>query len=138
METIQPTVDGKKLTPALAGKFESSKNIKVLLEKSKSKVEFKKQGHKEGRMKLTLKFNKDEAQGFNTFCTLAKPENMSQDDFAKFLFYKGIQSLQQDFTKALEEYKTQNPEEFAKIKAEMDGAQETTGSVTISDDTEKT
>ena len=138
METRQPSVDGKNLTPALAGKFESSKDIKVLLEKTKSKVQFKNKGHKEGRMKVTLKFNKDEAQGFNTFCALAKPENMTQDDFAKFLFYKGIQSLQQDFTKALDDYKNQNPEEFAKIKAELDGMQETAGSVTISDDTEKT
>lgn len=131
METKQ-----KPMTPDLAKKMESSKNIKVSFDNSSSKIEFKQQGHKEGRMKVTLKFGKDEAEGFNNFCKLAKPENISQDDFAKFLFYKGVEALQKDFASRLEQFKQENPEEYAKIAAEAQSAQaEAQGSITIADET---
>lgn len=127
-----------KLTTPLAKKFESSKNLKVSLTNSKAKVEFKQGNHKAGRMKVTLKFNKDEAEGFTNFCKLAKPENLSQDDFVKFLFYKGVEALQQDFASRLEQFKQENPDEFARIKAEFDGQlQQEEGSVTIAEDTPK-
>lgn len=131
-------METKQLTPTLAKKMEQSNKIIFSLENSKAKVETKEKGHKEGRMKITLKFGKDEAQGFNNFCTLAKPDNMSQDDFAKFLFYKGVESLQKEFANALEEYKTKNPEEFAKMKAEIESVQQPSeGSVTVADEVPK-
>ena len=99
---MEPT---QQVTNDSVKKMESSKKIAVSFGKSNSKIEFKKKGHKEGRMKVTLKFGKDEAEGFMNFCKLAKPDNMSQDDFAKFLFYKGVQALQQDFASKVEEYK---------------------------------
>lgn len=133
METKQIPMDSK-----LAKKMESSKTIKVSFENSKPKMEFKKKGHKEGRMKVTLKFGKDEAEGFINFCKLAKPENISQDDFVKFLFYKGVEALQQDFASRLEKFKEENPEEYAKMKADFDASQPTSeGSVTIADETPK-
>ena len=129
METTQ------KVTSDSVKKMESSKSIAVSFGNSKSKLQFKKKGHKEGRMKVTLKFGKDEAEGFMNFCKLAKPDNMNQDDFAKFLFYKGVQALQQDFTAKVEEYKQQHPEEFAKVKAELEAANNVPeGSVTIAED----
>lgn len=121
-----------KLTVPLAKKFESSKNLKVSFTNSRAKIEFKEKGHKAGRMKVTLKFNKDEAEGFTNFCKLAKPENLSQDDFVKFLFYKGVEALQHDFAQRIEQFRQENPEEFARIKSEMESKQEQSqGSVTI-------
>jgi hypothetical protein len=134
METKQVVPDSK-LTAPLAKKFESSKNLKVSLNNSKAKVEFKQGNHKAGRMKVTLKFNKDEAEGFTNFCKLAKPENLSQDDFVKFLFYKGVEALQKDFAERLEQFRQENPDEFARIKAEFDTqTQQQEGSVTIAED----
>lgn len=130
METKQIPMDSN-----LAKKFERSKDIKLSQENSRSKIEFKQGNHKEGRMKITLKFGKDEAEGFMNFCKLAKPENISQDDFAKFLFYKGVEALQKDFTMRLEQFKQENPEEYAKMAAEMQASQESEGSVTVADET---
>lgn len=133
METKQTV-----LTPDLAKKMESSKHIKVSFENSTSKMEFKQKGHKEGRMKVTLKFGKDEAEGFTNFCKLAKPENISQDDFVKFLFYKGVESLQKDFASRLEQFKQENPEEYAKMAAQAQSSQnELQGSVTVADEVPK-
>lgn len=124
-----------KLTENVAKKFETSKEIKLNLSKSKASVKHKQKGHKEGRMKVTLKFAKDEAEGFTNFCKLAKPDNMNQDDFVKFLFYKGVQALQQDFASKLEEFKQKDPEGFAKMQAEADGSQPIQeGSVTVATD----
>lgn len=114
--------------------MESSQSIEVSFDNSKSKIEFKEKGHKEGRMKVTLKFGKDEAEGFMNFCKLAKPDNMNQDDFAKFLFYKGVQALQQDFATQVEKYKQEHPEEFAKVKAELESME---GSVTVAEEAPK-
>jgi hypothetical protein len=135
METTQKPIDS-----GYVKKMESSKTITVKLDKSKTKVEFKKKGHKEGRMKITLKFDKDESEGFMNFCKLAKPDNMTQDVFAKFLFYKGVQALQQDFAQKVEEFKKNNPEEFAKVQAELDSVTSqavSEGSVTIATDSQK-
>jgi hypothetical protein len=129
---MEPT---QQVSNSSVKKMESSRNLSVSFGNSKSKIEVKKKGHKEGRMKVTLKFGKDEAEGFMNFCKLAKPDNMSQDDFAKFLFYKGVQALQQDFTNKVEEYKQQHPEEFAKVKAELEAIENSVeGSVTIAQD----
>lgn len=135
METSLPNPI-QELDAKSAKRIESSKNIMVSLTKSKGKIEVKQKGHKAGRMKVTLKFNKDEAEGFMNFCKLVKPEQMDEDSFVKFLFYKGVQSLQQDFAAAMDNYKEKNPEEFAKLKAELESVDQPTseGSVTIADD----
>jgi hypothetical protein len=134
METIKDT----KTLPMngdLAKKFESSRNLKVSFDSSKAKIEFKDSEHKRGRMKVTLKFGAEEAEGFVNFCKLAKPDQMAQDDFVKFIFYKGVESLQLEFARRVEEFKQSNPEEFAKLKADLDSAiEQSEGSVTIVED----
>lgn len=132
METTQKTIDFNSIK-----KMNSSKTLKVNLENSKAKIEVKQKGHKEGRMKITFKFGKDEAEGFVNFCRLAKPDNMDNDTFAKFLFYKGVQALQQDFTAKIEEYKQQNPEEFAKVQSELQSIEPAQGSVTVAEEDSK-
>ena len=137
METKQ--LSQKPLTFDLAKKLDSSKYIKISLKNSRAKIEYKDGNHKVGRMKVTLKFAKDEAEGFNNFCKLAKPDNISMDDFAKFLFYKGVESLQKDFAARLEQYKQENPDEFARIKSEFEQQQQSQqeGSITVADEIPK-
>ncbi len=140
METKQlPITDSNnKLTVKSAKKFESSRLIKVSLDNSTSKIEFKSEGHKKGRMKITLKFAKDEAEGFNNFCKLAKPDHLSSDDFAKFLFYKGVEALQQDFAKRIEQFRQEDPEGYAKMRAEVEAQQgQSEGSVTVAEEAPK-
>ena len=119
-----------------AKKLESSKSLHVSFTNSKGKIQIKEKGHKAGRMKVTLKFNKDEAEGFMNFCKLVKPEQMNEDDFVKFLFYKGVQALQNDFAESLKNFQQTNPEEFAKMQAELESVaqEQSEGSVTIAED----
>ncbi len=137
METKDiPKISDAPLTSKVAKVFEQSKNLFVSFKNSNAKLEVKPKGHKEGRMKITLKFGKDEAEGFTNFAKMAKPSNMSQDEFVKFLFYKGVQALQQDFAAKIEEFKQKDPEAFAKMKADLESADDASqeGSVTIAED----
>jgi len=138
METLNPKHEMNekyKLDVKSAKKFDSSIKAKVSLANTKIKTEFKESSHKKGRMKVTMKFGADEAQGFTNFCKLAKPENMSQDDFVKFLFYKGVEALQKDFAAKVEEFRQNNPEEYAKMQAEAESISSSDqGTVTIAED----
>lgn len=133
METTSQTKT-QVIDITLAKKLESSRHIQVSFTKTKAKVEQR----NKNRMKVTLKFGAEEAEGFNNFTKLAKPEKMSQDDFVKFIFYKGVESLQMEFAARIEEFKKNNPEEFAKMKAEFENSQKNEeGSITIADDSVK-
>lgn len=60
-------------------------------------------------MKLTIKLNKEESEGFKNWSTLIKPENISDDDFLKQIFFNGIEHLNDKLQKVseqvMEEYK---------------------------------
>lgn len=45
------------------------------------------------RMKLYIKMNKDETTQWDSLCGAAKPPEMSKDDFARIIFYKGVESF---------------------------------------------
>lgn len=53
---------------------------------------------KRNRMKLTFKLNKEETEGFNAFEGTVKPEGMSTADFIKVLFFKGVETMNIQFT----------------------------------------
>jgi len=46
-----------------------------------------------GRMKVTIKLNKDEAEGFKNWSEHIKPEQISIEDFTKQIFFNGIEYL---------------------------------------------
>lgn len=46
-----------------------------------------------GRMKVTIKLNKDEAEGFKNWSTHVKPDDISLDEFTKQVFFNGIEYL---------------------------------------------
>ena len=50
------------------------------------------------RMKLYIKMNKAETGQWDELKRAAKPKEMSDDDFAKVLFYKGIDSFMSQMT----------------------------------------
>lgn len=99
-------------------KSATTKSMIVKLDNSKVKIETKQTGHKEGRMKVTFKLNKDEAEGLNNFIAMAKPEKIERDHFIKYLFFQGIATFQKQISDAIEELKKTNPEEYAKAVGE--------------------
>ena len=46
-----------------------------------------------GRMKVTIKLNKDEAEGFKNWSEHIKPDQLSIEDFTKQIFFNGIEYL---------------------------------------------
>lgn len=55
---------------------------------------FKVEDRSGGRMKITIKLNKDEAEAFKNWSTMVKPEGMDLDGFCRAVFFKGVESLQ--------------------------------------------
>ena len=53
----------------------------------------KTQQRSKGRMKVTIKLNKDEAEGFKNWSTHVKPDELTLDDFVKQIFFNGIEYL---------------------------------------------
>lgn len=48
-----------------------------------------------GRMKISIKLNKVEAEGFKNWTNAVKPTELSEDDFFKQIFFNGIEYLNQ-------------------------------------------
>jgi hypothetical protein len=56
-----------------------------------------------GRMKLTIKLSKDEAQGFKNWTDIVKPPELSQEEFLKQIFFNGIEHLNDKLQKVSEQ-----------------------------------
>jgi hypothetical protein len=46
-----------------------------------------------GRMKINIKLNKDEAEGFKNWSETVKPDNITVEEFSKQVFFNGIEYL---------------------------------------------
>jgi len=55
---------------------------------------FKIENRSGGRMKITIKLNKDEAEAFKNWSNMVKPEGMDLDGFCRAVFFKGVETLQ--------------------------------------------
>lgn len=54
-------------------------------------------------MKLTIKLSKDEAQGFKNWTSVVKPDQVTEEDFLKQVFFNGIEHLNDKLQKISEE-----------------------------------
>lgn len=64
---------------------------KINLDISNWKV--KQHNRSRGRMKISIKFSKDEAEGFKNWSDAVRPPQISDDDFFKQIFFNGIEYL---------------------------------------------
>lgn len=106
-----------RITKAL----EPGAKTKVNLTTTKTKIQTRENGK---GMKIAFKFNKDEAEAFNNIFGMLKPEGVSQDQFLKLLVFKGLDQFQAELKARYEKMRTENPEEFAKIEAEIKASEE--------------
>ncbi len=51
-----------------------------------------------GRMKITMKFSKDEAQALNNWMSQVKPPQIDEDTFFKQVFFNGVNALNQQLS----------------------------------------
>lgn len=55
------------------------------------------------RMKITFKLNNNETEAFTNFQNQTKPDNISESDFIKSVFFLGLSTLETNLTKRIEE-----------------------------------
>tara|TARA_Y100000296_G_C4988828_1_gene164337 strand:- start:72 stop:434 length:363 start_codon:yes stop_codon:yes gene_type:complete len=67
---------------------------------------------KRNRMKLTIKFNKEESESYKSFAETVKPNGVSDDQFVRTIFYMGIQELNDQLTEKVQEYAETHKEEL--------------------------
>ena len=60
-------------------------------------------------MKIQIKLSKEEAEGFKNFCKI-KPEQLSEEDFYKQIFFAGCNTMTAQIQEMIEEHKKQQEE----------------------------
>ena len=104
---------GKALSPGAV--------TKVSLTKSTLKIETRENGK---GMKITIKLNKEEAEGFNNICDMLRPEGVGKEEFVKFLVFKGMGVFQTELKERVSTLKKEHPEEYAKMEADAKASDE--------------
>jgi len=66
-----------------------------------------------GRMKIQIKFSKEEAEGFKNFCMI-KPEKLADEEFYKQIFFAGCNAM----TEQIQAMMKERSSELEKQKAE--------------------
>ena len=78
-------------------------NWKIKLEKTKRK----------GRVKVSFKLDKEESEGFEAFMGTVKPNDLAKEDFIRIIFFKGVESLNKEFSQIARDYAEQKAGELA-------------------------
>jgi benzoyl-CoA reductase/2-hydroxyglutaryl-CoA dehydratase subunit BcrC/BadD/HgdB len=79
-----------------------SEKLKVSFNNTK----FKTQDRSKGRMKISMKLSKEEAEAFKTFMNVVKPEEITEENFFKQIFFMGCRSLDDQLKQMFEENKS--------------------------------
>lgn len=79
---------------------------KVVLDFSKWQINIKDRSR--DRMKLQIKFSKDEAQAIKNFMTMVKPPELAEDDFLRGIFKLGIETMEKKLMEAVQEHMEEN------------------------------
>jgi|GEM_PF-2484671 len=70
----------------------------------------KKEQRRRNRMKFTIKMGKDETEAFKNFMEHLRPDNVTEDDFLRTIFYKGVEKFQEDLMVNMKQYLEKNKE----------------------------
>ena len=81
-------------------------NVSLSLEDTK----FKLVERSRGRMKIQIKFSKEEAEGFKNFCKL-KPPELEDELFYKQIFFAGCNVMTEQIQAMIEAHKASQAEE---------------------------
>jgi hypothetical protein len=63
------------------------------------------------RMKITFKLSKDEAEAFQSFQNQTKPDEISEDQFIKSIFFLGLTTLETNLTHKIAEEMAKHAED---------------------------
>jgi predicted ferric reductase len=72
-----------------------------------------------GRMKIQIKFSKEEAEGFKNFCKI-KPEQLDDETFYKQIFFAGCNTMTEQIQKMIQEHQEKQQQETAETTNEQE------------------
>ncbi len=64
-------------------------------------------------MKINIKLSKDEAEAYKNFSQGIKPDELSDQDFMKTIFFKGCETLHAELQGLMQRFAKDNQEELA-------------------------
>lgn len=64
------------------------------------------------RMKFTIKMGRDETEAFSNFMEQLRPEHVTEDDFIRSIFYKGVEKFQEELMENMKSYLEENKEDI--------------------------
>jgi hypothetical protein len=76
-----------------------------------------------GRMKIQIKFSKEEAEGFKNFCNV-KPPELPEDEFYKQIFFAGCNAMTDQIQALVEAHKQSLSEESKNTEDQNEQAEE--------------
>ena len=86
-------------------------------------AKFKLTERSRGRMKIQIKFSKEEAEGFKTFAKI-KPEQLSEEEFYKQIFFAGCNAMTESIQKMIAEHKQSQEQQSETTEPETKNEQE--------------
>ena len=79
---------------------------------SPQKIKITSQDRSRERMKITIKFSKEEAEGFKNFVSITKPENVTENDYIKGIFMQGVKVINDKLSQISKQYVLNNKDEL--------------------------
>tara|TARA_R100001509_G_C4854807_1_gene211331 strand:- start:878 stop:1183 length:306 start_codon:yes stop_codon:yes gene_type:complete len=76
-----------------------------------------------GRMKIQIKFSKEEAEGFKNFCKV-KPPELDDDSFYKQIFFAGCNAMTEQIQALVQAHRDSQQVEADKTQNENEQAEE--------------
>jgi len=72
------------------------------------------------RMKLQIKFNKEETLSIKNFMSMVKPPEISEDDFLKGLFKLGVETMEVKLMDAVKQHAEENDLDLSEMGIDED------------------
>ena len=63
-------------------------------------------------MKLTIKMGVEETEAFKNFMTELRPPHVTEEDFVRTIFYKGVEKFQEELLEKMKEYMEENQDKI--------------------------
>jgi hypothetical protein len=91
---------------------------KISLDFSKTKV--KSQERSRGRMKITVKLNKEEAVAYKNMKASLVPDGVSDDNFVRSVFFMGLEQFHKNTMEMMQKYVKENEEKLRSEGVDVD------------------
>lgn len=91
---------------------------KIKLDFAKAKVKF--DDRSRGRMKITIKLNKEEATAFINMKKSLVPEGVDDDTFLKSVFFMGIEQFHKNAMEMMQQYVKENEDKLRSEGVDVD------------------